>query len=158
MREIHDHADAVIAQDPRAIFETITDIAGLPEWNAAIERVIEAPDGPEGLVPGATWTVELHPARGMRWRSVSTVTELDPDALRFAYRTVNASGNPSYALWSWQLTPTLSGVEVTVSWDVFLETFDRRHFAGPIRRRQLRREVGVSLAALAARVAAATPG
>jgi uncharacterized protein YndB with AHSA1/START domain len=149
MREIHDHADAVMVQDPRAVFEAITGIAGLPEWNAAIERVIE---GPDELVPGATWKVEMHPARGMRWRSVSTVTEYDSDALRFAYRTVNASGNPSYALWRWQLTPAPSGVEVSVYWDVYLETFDRRHVAGPIRRRQLRREVAASLEALAAHV------
>jgi hypothetical protein len=45
MREIHDHADAGIEGDPRVIFETITDIERLPEWNGAIERVIDRPAG-----------------------------------------------------------------------------------------------------------------
>lgn len=61
MREIHDHADAVIEGDTQMIFETITDIDHLPEWNGAIEQVTERP---AGLTAGATWTVEMHPARG----------------------------------------------------------------------------------------------
>jgi uncharacterized protein YndB with AHSA1/START domain len=146
VREIHDHVHTLIDSDPGVIFQTITDIEGLPQWNGAIEQVI---DRPEALTPGATWTVEMHPNRPVRWRSVSTLQELDPFGLRFSYRTVNADGNPSYTLWSWDLTPTASGVEVTVSWDVYLKTLDRRVLAGPIRRRQLRREVSASLATLA---------
>lgn len=79
---------------------------------------------------------------------------LDAERMRFRYRTVNADGNPSYTLWSWELTPTLSGVEVSVHWDVDLETLDRRLLAGPIRRRQLRREVAGSLATLATQIGA----
>ncbi|HEX4176643.1 MAG TPA: hypothetical protein VHY81_12060, partial [Acidimicrobiales bacterium] len=63
---------------------------------------------------------------------------------------------PSYALWSWDLTPTTLGVRVLVKWDTYLETIDRRLLAGPIRRHQLRKEVATSLAALAARVAPST--
>ena len=37
---------------------------------------------------------------------------------------------------------------MTVSWDVYLKTLDRKLFAGPIRQRQLRKEVAGSLAAL----------
>ncbi len=150
MREIHDQADAVIEGDPRALFETITDIARLPEWNGAIEQVL---DRPARLRPGASWTVEMHPSRPLRWKSVSTVQELDAEDLRFSYRTVNADGNPSYTLWCWELTPTPSGARVSVRWDVYLETMDRRLLAGPIRRRQLRKEVAASLGDLAAFVA-----
>jgi uncharacterized protein YndB with AHSA1/START domain len=153
VREIHDQADAAIEGDPRVIFETITDIERLPEWNGAIEQVI---DRPTGLTPGATWTVEMRPARPVRWKSVSTLQELDADALCFSYRTVNADGNPSYTLWSWGLTPTPPGVQVSVHWDVYLETLDRRLFAGPIRRRQLRKEVADSLATLATLVGSTT--
>jgi hypothetical protein len=85
----------------------------------------------------------------MRWHSVSTLSELDCEALRFSYRTVNADGNPSYALWAWEVTPTGESVQVSVKWDVFLETLDRRLLAGPIRRRQLRHEVANSLTVLA---------
>ena len=73
----------------------------------------------------------MHPARPVRWKSVSTLQELDAAGLRFSYRTVNADGNPSYTLWSWKLTPTPLGVQVSVHWDVYLESLDRRLFAGP---------------------------
>jgi hypothetical protein len=149
MREIHDDSEVIIEGDPGVIFDTITDIERLPEWNGAIEQVM---DRPAGLTTGATWTVEMHPTRLLRWKSVSTLQELDEEGLRFTYRTVNADGNPSYALWSWELTPMPPSVRVSVHWDVYLETLDRRLFAGPIRRRQLRREVAASLATLAALV------
>ena len=90
MREIHDHADAVIEGDPRVLFEPITDIERLPEWNGAIEQVI---DRQAALTTGATWTVEMHPARPVRWKSVSTLQELDAEGLRFSYCTVNADGS-----------------------------------------------------------------
>ena len=152
MHEIHGHAGTVIEREPRALFAAITDIERLPEWNAAIEKVIECP---ERLVDGASWTVGMHPTRGMRWKSVSTLQELDPGCLRFSYRTVNADGNPSYTMWLWELTPQTDGTSVSVRWDVHLKTLDRRLLAGPIRKRQLRKEVAVSLAALSAHVPSA---
>ena len=149
MREIHDDAEVTFEGDPRVTFDTITDIERLPEWNGAIEQVI---DRPVRLTTRSTWTVEMHPTRLLRWKSVSTLQELDAEGLRFTYRTVNADGNPSYTLWSWELTPTPPNVQVSVHWDVYLETLDRRLFAGPIRRWQLRKEVAASLATLAALV------
>jgi hypothetical protein len=149
MREFHDHADDFIVADPFVLFAAITDIDRLPEWNSAIERVIECPDQ---LTVGACWTVELHPSPGLRWRSVSTLEELDVSGLRFGYRTVNADGNPSYALWNWELFPQSGGTTVSVRWDVHLETLDRRLLGGPIRKRQLRNEVAASLSALGAHV------
>jgi hypothetical protein len=145
VREIHDHAEQVVEGDPRSVFETISDIQRLAEWNGAIERVI---DWPDLLAPGAHWTVEMHPSRMVRWKSVSTLREFDPERRRFAYRTVNADGNPSYALWQWEVAPLQIGTKVSVRWDVYLETLDRRFLAGPIRKRQLRREVAASLKAL----------
>jgi uncharacterized protein YndB with AHSA1/START domain len=149
MREFHDHADAFIVGDPFVLFAAITDIDRLPEWNRAIGEVIERPDQ---LVTGGSWTVEMHPSPGLRWRSVSTLEELDVSGLRFAYRTVNADGNPSHALWNWELFPQSGGTTVSVRWDVYLETLDRRLFGGPIRKRQLRKEVAASLTALGAHV------
>ena len=147
MREIHDRAEAVIERDPGALFAAITDIDRLPEWNRAIEMVIERPDR---LAVGANWTVGMHPTRGVRWKSVSTLQDLDPAGFRMSYRTVNADGNPSYSFWHWELTPQLGGTNVSVGWDVYLKTLDRRLLAGPIRKRQLRKEVAASLRALGA--------
>src|SRR6516165_2578744 len=149
MREIHDQAEVVIDPNPHAVFDAITDIEHLPEWNEAIEAVIERATR---LVQGATWTVEMHPSRPIRWRSISTLQDLDPEGLRFSYRTVNADGNPSYSLWSWELTPKPEGTKVSVRWDVYLKTLDRRLLAGPIRKRQLRKEVAASLDVLSAYV------
>ena len=84
----------------------------------------------------------------MSWKSRSSVQEIDPKALRFAYRTVNEDGNPSYTLWTWEIAAVDSASEVTVSWDVYLKTLDRKWLAGPIRQRQLRKEVAASLVAM----------
>jgi uncharacterized protein YndB with AHSA1/START domain len=146
VREIHDTAEAIVDADASVVFDLITTLKRLPEWNAAVEQVIELPDS---LTPGATWTVEMHPSKLLRWKSVSTLLELDTDALCFSYRTVNADGNPSYTLWKWDVTPNAATVKVSVRWDVYLETLDRRLVAGPIRKRQLRAEVATSLKAIA---------
>jgi len=145
VREIHDRADEPVEATPEAVFSVITDIERLPQWNVAIQRVIRHPPV---LSLGAQWTVEMHPSRGMRWNSLSTVEEIDLQALRFSYRTVNADGNPSYTVWIWEIAPQNSTSIVSVSWDVYLKTLDRRLLAGPIRRRQLRREVAASLRAI----------
>jgi hypothetical protein len=146
MREIHDSASTTVAAEPRVVFDMITRLERLPEWNPAIEEVIEQP---HSLTLGASWTVEMHPAKLMRWKSVSTLHELDTNTRRFAYKTVNADGNPSYTLWCWDVTPDRAAAKVSVRWDVYLRTLDRRLLAGPIRRRQLRREVSASLQAIA---------
>jgi len=145
MLEIHGDASNLIDATPEAVFSIITDIDRLPEWNDAIENVVERPTE---LVTGAEWVVKMHPNRMMSWKSRSSVEELDRLALRFAYRTVNEDGNPSYALWKWEVVPLDSAASVTVNWDVYLKTLDRRLLAGPIRKRQLRKEVTASLLAI----------
>ncbi len=58
MREIHDRASAQLEANAKAVFELITDIERLPEWNAAIEKVLTTL---QDLSPGAEWAVQMHP-------------------------------------------------------------------------------------------------
>jgi uncharacterized protein YndB with AHSA1/START domain len=145
MQEFHGSVTAQVDAPSEAVFGLITDVERLPEWNDAIERVVEQP---AALTEGAEWLVVMHPPHLPRWQSRSTVQEIDAEARRFAYRTVNADGNPSYALWRWEVEPSDASSRVTVTWDVFLKTADRRWFAGPIRKRGLRREVAASMPSL----------
>jgi hypothetical protein len=65
-----------------------------------------------------------------------------------------ASVCPSYVQWVWEVAGAVSGTDVTVTWDCYLKTFDRRVFAGPLRKRMLAREVSTSLRAMASAVTA----
>jgi len=145
VQEIHGTAIGSVNAAPDATFRLITDIDRLPEWNRAIECVIEPASD---LIPGTEWVVKMHPSRGMTWQSRSRVEEINKEVRRFAYRTWNADGNPSYADWKWEVVPLDSMAQVSVSWDVNLKTLDRKLLAGPIRQRQLRKEVAESLRAL----------
>lgn len=147
MNEFHGDAHIAIDADPDVVFDLLTDVDRLCEWNVAIERVV---DRPATLTTGAEWTVQMHPPRMPSWGSASRVTELDPVCRRFTYETRNTDGNPSSVTWAWDVRPVAGGAGVTVRWDCSLRTFDRRHFAGPMRKRQLEREVPKSLTALAA--------
>ena len=118
----------------------------LSEWNAAIEAVLERPPA---LAEGIEWTVKMHPPHMPSWGSVSRVETLDRNHHRFAYETRNADGNRSYTKWAWAVVDLGDGAEISVSWDVYLKTLDRRILAGPLRRRQLQREVSKSLASIA---------
>ena len=144
------HASAVITAGPDAVFGTLIDIARLPEWNTAMASVVEQPDR---LDLGGEWVVEFR-ALGQRWRSRSTVEELDVAARRFAYRSGTDDGNPSYARWSWDVAEDPAGSRVTVSWSLHPATSWRRVLLVRIRGRQLARtEIPASLAALAAATA-----
>ena len=145
MQEIHGTASGRVTAAPGAVFRLITDVDRLPDWNRAIERVVVRASE---LAPGTEWVVKMHPSRGMTWQSRSRVEEIDLEAGLFSYRTWNADGNPSYADWTWEVVPFDSAAQVTVRWDVYLRTLDRKLLAGPIRRRQLRKEVAASLLAL----------
>jgi uncharacterized protein YndB with AHSA1/START domain len=128
-----------------AVFATITDVARLPDWSAVMTRVVERPTH---LEPGAEWVVEFH-ALGTTWRSRSGVEEIDAGARRFAYRAATDDGNPSYAIWRWEVVDADAACEVRVSWELNPVTFWRRYLLVHIRSRQLRRrEVPASLAAL----------
>jgi hypothetical protein len=129
------------------VFGLITTIDRLPEWNAAIVRVIDAP---VELTAGAEWVVEVS-ALGQSWPSRSTLLEFDVASRRFAYRSQSDDGNPSYADWSWHVADVPEGCAVTVSYALHPVTFWRRVLLAKIRGRQLRRrELPKSLGALAA--------
>ena len=147
MKQFADTAQKHIDADPAEVFSFITDVARLPEWNRAIDSVLERPSD---LRRGVQWTVRMQPHRFVHWGSRSTVDDLDEATHRFAYRTVNTDGNPSYSVWSWEVRRQADGCEVSVRWEVHLKTLDRRLLAGPIRRRELRHEVKASLVALGA--------
>ena len=104
-------ATTVIDAPAAEVFERITDIEHLPDWNLEIPKVIERP---AVLAVGAQWVVRIH-AMKTHWNSRSTVTELDLAKHRFAYRSQTDDSNPSFADWLWELTPTDGGTRVTVS-------------------------------------------
>ena len=152
MDEFHGQASVRVDATPQAVFDFITDVGRLPEWNTAIEAVVKQPPA---LAEGVEWTIKMHPPHTPSWGSISRVEELDRGRYRFAYQTRNADGNPSYTQWAWEIGGGGDGADVTVTWDVYLKTLDRRVFGGPMRKRQLAREVPRSLTALAGAVSAA---
>jgi uncharacterized protein YndB with AHSA1/START domain len=154
MKEFHGRATAHVPAAAPEVFELITDVDRLPEWNAAIESVL---DRPAELSEGAQWTVRMHPPRSPRWGSVSCVERIDRQGLRFAYETRNTDGNPSYVKWAWEVVAARDGCDLAVTWDCYLKTLDRRLLGGPIRKRGLAREVRRSLESLAAVIRTAQP-
>ena len=136
-----------VEADPDELFELITDIGRLPEWNEHIHHVVETPESE--LVDGSQWVVQMR-ANGARWKSRAHLEDLDPAGRRFAYVSRTDDDNPSRAHWSWQLTPAGTGTEVTVRWELRPRTFFRQHLAAPLRHRQLKNEVRISLGAAAA--------
>ena len=141
----------VVAAPPGEVYDLITDIDRLPEWNVEIPTVVESP---AALEVGAEWVVTIH-AMKTRWNSRSRVLELDRDRGRFAYRSQSDDGNPSFADWRWQLDrdPASGGTLVTVEVDVHPRTFVRRRVLSELRRSGLRKALDRSLAALRAQAA-----
>jgi len=136
---------STLAAPPDAVFDLITDLDRLPEWNANMTTVVERPPA---LTPGTEWVVEFR-AMGQTWRSRSRLETLDPERRVFSYRSGTDDGNPSYAVWEWQVRENGNGAHVTVAWELHPATFWRKVLLGPVRHRQLRRaEVPASMAAL----------
>jgi hypothetical protein len=143
----HASASSILDAPVDDVFATLTDISRLPDWNTAITGVIAQPDR---LEVGAQWIVGMH-ALAQSWHSRSTVEELDSIRRRFSYRSVTDDGNPSYALWTWDVADHRDGALVTVSCELHPRTFWRRVLLVRIRNRQLARtELPHSLAALGA--------
>jgi hypothetical protein len=95
--------------------------------------------------------MERQPATSkLRWNSRSQVVAIDRNNFRFAYKTESDDGNPSYALWTWEIVPDEHSAQITVKWDCYPKTIGRRLLASRLRERQLRREVATSLAAIGA--------
>ena len=151
-------ASRIMDASPDDVFGTVTDLARLPEWNTAITAVIQRP---QQLEVGAHWVVEMH-ALGQTWQSRSVVETHDSIGRCFAYRSVTDDGNPSYALWTWEVAGHPEGALVTVAGELHPRTFWRRVLLVRIRSRQLARtELIHSLGALeeaAKRSTSARPG
>lgn len=139
----------VIPAPPETVFDVITDIDRLPDWNLEIPKVVESP---ADLAVGAEWVVAIH-AMKTRWNSRSRVLELDRDRGRFAYRSQSDDGNPSFADWRWRLEPNPGGTRVTVEVSVNPRTFLRRRVLSELRRSGLRKAIEQSLDALREQVA-----
>ena len=140
------HASTVVPAPPEEVFELITDIGRLPDWNLEIPRVVEAP---AILDVGTEWIVTIH-AMKTHWNSRSRVIEVDRDRGRFAYRSQSDDGNPSHADWRWQLTPAPAGrgTKVTVEVDIRPRTLLRKWVASRLRKSGLRKAMNESLLAL----------
>jgi hypothetical protein len=55
------------------------------------------------------------------------------------YRSGTDDGNPSYAIWRWEVAEVESGCEVRFSWDLHPVTLWRPHLLAKVGSRQLRR-------------------
>jgi hypothetical protein len=126
----------------------VTDIDRLPEWNDEVTAVLERP---ATLEVGAEWVVAMR-AFGQRWRSRSTVTEIDAAGGLFAYRSQSDDGNPSYADWRWEVVADPAGTLVRVSVDAHPRTFWRRALLSRIRPPGLKKAMQESLRSLEAQL------
>lgn len=127
------------------VFDLLVDVDRMPEWNAHIDHVIERPDQP--LREGVEWVIQMR-AMGTRWPSRAHGLTVDRVGLRFEHRSCTDDGNPSYALWSWQVEPSGAGSRLTVTWTAHPRTFWRKLLLARLRRPVLADEVRASLAGL----------
>jgi uncharacterized protein YndB with AHSA1/START domain len=102
MNEFHGAATRRMAANPEAVFDLVTDLDRLPEWNATVDQITERP---ASLAVGAEWVAVMHPRRSPSWKSRSTVEDIDRDRRCFVYKSRNEDGNPSYARWTWEVVP-----------------------------------------------------
>jgi uncharacterized protein YndB with AHSA1/START domain len=142
------HVDA----PPDEVFDLITSADRLPEWNLCIAKVIERRTT---LNEGAEWVVEMN-VHGMRWPSRSTLIECDRGARRYTYRSVSDDGNPSFALWTWELAPKDGGTDLTVRWNLNPKTRFRKLVAVRVRNRMLKNETQTSFQAIESTLTAST--
>ncbi len=136
----------LVSVDAEKLFALVTDVDRLPEWNEHIHHVVDASAGE--LRVGDEWVVETR-AMGSKWDSRARAQEIDRSNLRFAYRSQTDDGNPSFALWTWSLTPMGEGAEIAVEWELHAKTFWRSFLLSRIRHRQLKEEVRTSVRAAA---------
>lgn len=139
---------------PEDFFDLISSVRRLPEWNEHIHHVVQAPNHEPRA--GDEWVVEIR-AMWSRWNSRSQLQDVDRSGLRFALVSQTDDGNPSYALWTWQITLTNDASMVTVRWELHPKTFWRKMLISRIRHRQLKDEVRTSLRAAEQTLLAGAP-
>jgi hypothetical protein len=152
LTEFHGTETARLTAPASDVFDLLVDVRRLPEWNAHIDHVIDAPAAPLG--EGTEWVVEMR-AMGSRWPSRARALLVDPAAGAFEHRSVTDDGNPSYVLWSWQVTPRDDGSTLSVTWVVHPRSFWRKLVLARVRRGYLAAEVRESVAGLDTYLAAA---
>jgi uncharacterized protein YndB with AHSA1/START domain len=140
----------VVEAPPGEVYDRITDLEHLPDWNAEIPRVLSRP---AVLEPEAQWVVEIR-AMGTHWNSRSQAVELDRDGGRFGYRSVTDDGNPSFVDWRWEVVADPAGSRVTVEASINPRSFWRRALLARLRRPSLERSMNRSLRALREEVVA----
>jgi uncharacterized protein YndB with AHSA1/START domain len=145
LTEFHGTETVQLAAEAHDVFDLLIDVERLPEWNAHVHHVIKRPDRP--LAPGVEWVIQMR-AMGTKWPSRSRALTVDRAALSFEHRSCSDDGNPSYALWSWQVTPTADGSTLTVTWTAHPRSFWRQLLLARARRPILADEVKASLAGL----------
>ncbi|MEY2468526.1 MAG: Polyketide cyclase / dehydrase and lipid transport [Actinomycetota bacterium] len=146
-------ASLLIDAPARSVFDLVTDVSRLPDWNSCIDRVVEQP---ASLQEGAEWLVVIHVPHLPKWKSRSTCQHIDREALRFVYKSTSEDKNPSFIDWFWEVTDRGGRAEVTVRWHGYPLTRFRQKIAAPLRSRQLERETRASLDALASCVRSTT--
>jgi hypothetical protein len=145
LNEFHGTETVQLTARAPDVFGLLVDVDRLPEWNAHVDHVIESPDGP--LEEGTEWVIEMR-AMGTHWPSRARALRVDPAAGAFEHRSVTDDGNPSYVLWSWQVTPAGDGSTLTVTWAVHPRSFWRRLLLARVRRGFLAAEVRASATGL----------
>ncbi|GAA4101697.1 SRPBCC family protein [Nonomuraea soli] len=114
MSEPSASASIEISAPPERIYELITDLARVGEWNA------ECVGGKwlgevKWAEPGARF-VGSNRNGARRWRTHNTVTAAEPGRV-FSYHT-RAAGVLDVAIWRWELTPSGDGCRVEhMTWD-----------------------------------------
>ncbi len=129
--EFHGTQTVQLAARAPDVFDLLVDVDRLPEWNAHVHHVIERPGRP--LTAGVEWVVQMR-AMGGRWPSRVRALTVDRAALSFEYRSCNDDGNPTYALWLWQVRPSEHGSTLTVIWVVYPRSFWRKLLIARARR------------------------
>jgi hypothetical protein len=145
LTEFHGTETVRLAAPAPDVFDLLVDVDRLPDWNEHVDHVIESPTG--ALEEGIEWVVEMH-AMGSRWPSRAQALRVDPAAGAFEHRSVTDDGNPSYVLWSWQVTPSGKGTTLTVTWAVHPRSFWRKLLLARVRRGFLAAEVRASVTGL----------
>ena len=110
LTEFHGTETVQLTAPATDVFDLLIDVDRLPEWNAHVHHVIDKSERP--LASGVDSVIQMR-AMWTRWPSRSTALTVDRSTLSFEHRSCSDDGNPSYALWSWQVTPTPSGSTLT---------------------------------------------
>ncbi len=143
--EFHGTETVQLSASAPDVFDLLVDVDRLPEWNAHVHHVIERPERP--LAAGVEWVVQMR-AMGGRWPSRACALTVDRAALSFEHRSCSDDGNPTYALWSWRVSPSEHGSTLTVTWAVYPRSFWRKLLIARARRPFLAEEVRASLAGM----------